>query len=272
MASSRSRRRAFTYGIVALAIVSTLYAMGGLFSGLRSISNAVVKPFSWTIDAIARPVGNFLAGAVDYNEVVAQNRQLQKELADAQLRANEAWGSSRIVGEIGSTLNLHFAVSTPLVAAQIIERSPSNFSASFELNRGLRDGVQVGMPVVGNGGLVGRVIAVTATTATVREITDPASAIGVTFGKGTTSMIVSGAGVNNGLQASSIPLSSNLQPGQVVTTDGLAGGLYPSGIPVATVLKLTLSARSADYAVSLNPTAQLTTLTYVDVMLWEPST
>jgi cell shape-determining protein MreC len=48
------------------------------------------------------------------------------------------------------------------------------------------------MPVVANGGLVGSIIATTPHGATVRLISDVNSSVGVTFGNGKTSLVVSG--------------------------------------------------------------------------------
>jgi len=82
------------------------------------------------------------------------------------------------------------------------------------------------MPVVANGGLVGIVTATTPHGATVRLISDVKSLIGVTFGSGNTSIVVSGQGVNNGLGATSVPLTSSVRAGTVLSTNGLDGGLY----------------------------------------------
>jgi cell shape-determining protein MreC len=42
------------------------------------------------------------------------------------------------------------------VAAQVTTISPTNFAATVEISKGRDSGILVGMPVVANGGLVGR--------------------------------------------------------------------------------------------------------------------
>jgi rod shape-determining protein MreC len=84
--------------------------------------------------------------------------------------------------------------------------------------------------------------------------------------------VVSGRGVNNGLFATSVPLSTSLTPGTLLATDGLDGGLFPTGLPVARVSTVTLTPGAATYNLTLRPTADLRHLSYVDVVLWEPST
>jgi rod shape-determining protein MreC len=272
VATSRSRRRLWTYGAGAALVVTVLYSTGGVVSGLRSAANLAVKPFSWSVDAVARPLGHLFAGAVNYSDVVAQNEKLRYELGQARQQANDQWALDRQLQEITTELNVPFVGGLSTVAAQVTTLSPTSFAATIDISKGRSDGVLAGMPVVANGGLVGTVISTTPHGATVRLLSDVNTSVGVTFGQGATSLVVSGRGINNGLQASSVPLATTLRPGTVLSTDGLEGGLYPPGLPVAKVTTISLTPGAATYDVALRPIADLRHLLYVDVVLWEPST
>ena len=272
MASERSRRRALTVGVGATVLVVVLYLTGGVLSGVRTAANVVVSPFSWSVNEVARPIGHFLAGAIDYSDVVAQNQRLRYELGRAQQQANEQWSFERQLEQISTQLHVPFIGSLPTVAAQVTALSPTNFAATVDISVGRDNGVLAGMPVVANGGLVGRVISTTPHGATVRLISDTNSSIGVTYGNGSSTLLISGRGVNNGLGATAIPLTTTISPGTVMATDGLEGGLYPPGLPVAKVSKVTLTPGAATYNLVLRPTANLRQLSYLDVVLWEPST
>ncbi|MFI5036771.1 MAG: rod shape-determining protein MreC [Acidimicrobiales bacterium] len=272
MATSRSRRRLWTVGAALALVVTVLYSTGGVVSGLRGAANLVVKPFSWSVNEVARPLGHLFAGAVNYSDVVAQNAKLRYELGQAQQRADEQWALERQLQEMTTALNVPFVGALPTVAAQVTTLSPTSFAATIDISKGRDDGVLEGMPVVANGGLVGVVISTTPRGATVRLISDVNSLVGVTFAHGATSLVVSGRGVNNGLSATSVPLATALRPGTLLSTDGLAGGLFPPGLPVARVTAISLTPGAATYDVALRPTADLRHLLYVDVVLWEPST
>lgn len=272
MATDRSRRRAVTLLAGVSLLIALLYVTGGVVSGLRSAANLVVAPFSWTINTIAKPVGRMFSGTVNYSDVVAQNQKLRYELGRAQMRANENWALVRQLQELTTQAHLAFVASLPTVMAQVTTLSPTNFAATVDISTGRDDGVLVGMPVVANGGLVGRVIATTPHGATVRLITDVNSSVGVTYGSNQTSLVISGRGVNNGLAASAVPLTTRLNPGTVLYTDGLRGALYPYGLPVATVRQVTLTPGAATFNLALQPTADLRHMMYLDVVLWEPST
>ncbi|HQU00431.1 MAG TPA: rod shape-determining protein MreC [Acidimicrobiales bacterium] len=271
MVSERSRRRAWTTSVLALTVVIVLYVTGGVVSGLRSAANLVVAPFSFAINAVAQPIGHTLAGVINYSDVVAQNQKLRYQLGRAELRANEAWAFEREMTQLTTNLAVPFVGALSTVTAHVSAVSPTNFAATIDIAKGRDDGVLAGMPVVANGGLIGHVIATTPHGATIELLSDTRSQVGVTFKSGSTSIIVTGSGVNHGLSASSVPFSTAISPGTKLTTDGLNGGLYPPGLPVATVKTVTLTPGAATYDLTLQPAADLRHLAYVDVVLWEPA-
>lgn len=272
MATDRTRRRTWTIGASVTVLLVVLYLSGGVVSGLRTAANFITAPFTWTVNEIARPIGHMFAGAINYSDVVAQNQKLRYELGRAELRANEQAALSRQLAELTTQLNVPFVGNLPTVATQVSALSPTNFAATVDIAKGRDNGVLVGMPVVADGGLVGSVITTTPHGATVRLITDVSSLVGVTFGNGKTALVVSGQGVNNGLGATSVPLTSAIRQGTVLSTSGLDGGLYPPGLPVASVSKVSLTPGAATYNLSLHPLADLRDLLYLDVVIWEPST
>ncbi len=272
MASDRSRRRLVVTGVVATLIVVTVYLAGGVVAGVKGAARAVVFPFAWATDFVARPVGHMVAGMVDYSDLVAQNHQLREELGQATLRADENAAAAAQLRLMGQALHVPWVGSLGTLVAQVTTDSPTNFAATVTIDKGSDEGVMDGMPVVADGGLVGRVIAVSWHTCTVRLLSDTGSVVEATFGDGATSVLISGEGLNNPLNVSGIPETAPLGVGSLLSTDGLQGGLFPPGLPVGRVTKLLVSPGSSTYAVSLKPTANLNDLSYVDVVLWEPST
>jgi rod shape-determining protein MreC len=258
-------------GVVVAAVLTVLALTGGVLTGLRSAANVVVTPFNWTVNEIARPLGHLFAGAINYSDVVAQNQKLRYELGQAELKANEEWSLERQLQQLSTSLKVPYVGSLPTVAVEVTTLSPTNFAATVQISKGRNSGILVGMPVVANGGLVGSVVATTSDGATVRLITDVNSAVGVTFGDGAMSLVVSGRGVNNGMSATSVPLTTPITPGTRLATNGLNGGLYPPGLPVAKVAQVSLTPGAATYNLILRPTADLRHLQYLDVVLWEPT-
>ena len=272
MASARPRRSALIITVALATIVVLLVVSGSLVSSMKTVGRVVVAPFAFSIDLVAKPVANLFAGAINYSDVVHQNQQLRAALGRAELQANESSALRRQLAEITAVEHLAFVGSIPSVIAQVTSNSPTNFAATITISKGTSDGVLAGMPIVANGGLVGIVIATSAHTSTVRLITDQTSIVGCTYATGTTNVLIYGRGVNDPLSVSSVTLASPIAPGTIFSTNGLQGGIYPPGLPVASVKTATLTPGSATWDLTLQPTANLTNLHYVDVMLWEPST
>jgi rod shape-determining protein MreC len=68
------------------------------------------------------------------------------------------------------------------VTAQVVGQSPSNFTQTFELNRGKSSGIRVGMTVTNGAGLVGKITGVTLERSVVMLATDPEYAMSVKVG------------------------------------------------------------------------------------------
>ena len=272
MAISKRRRLAVTGMVVATVLLGVFQFTGGVTSGLRSTGNVIVSPFAWAIELIARPVGHLSSGALNYSEIVKQNKQLRYQLGQAQLRANEAAAIDRQLRQLAASLDIPYINNLPTITAQVNEQSATNFIASIGISKGTNEGVLVGMPVVGNGGLIGRIVATTLHGSTIRLLTDASSSVGCTFGDGKLNAIVSGRGRNHALSVSSIPLKATLVPGTIFATNGLQGGLFPAGLPVARVSGVTLTPGATTYDLKLKPVADLRNLSYVTVIAWEPGT
>jgi cell shape-determining protein MreC len=162
----------------------------------------VYAPLRQGVLDVISPIGNFFAGAFNYGSVQAQNERLQRTIG--QLRAGQLeQGFERSqLRNITALQNLPFLQSLPTVTAETVDSYSSNFTATITLDKGRDDGVDVGFPVVGAGGLVGQVIQSFHHTATVQLVTDGQSKVGVTFGDHNQyTGIVDGQGPSNSMTA-----------------------------------------------------------------------
>ncbi len=242
-----------------------------LTSGIKSVANDIYAPLRQGIVDIINPIGHFFAGAFDYGSVQSQNEQLEKVIG--QLRANQAERGfeQTQLRQLMALENLPFLQSLTTVPAQTVDQNLSNFTATITLNKGRADGVDVGYPVVGAGGLVGQVIQSFHHTCVVQLITDGQSKVGVTFGNQLTG-IVDGQGPGNDLTLDLVPPHTPVYKGQIMYTSGLQAATFPPGIPVATVESFHNEAGASQESITVDPAANLDELAYVDVVQWEPPT
>ena len=273
----RSRRPRTTLLLFVLAAVTiiTLDARGGFHvvtSGVRSAAADAFSPIRSGVNAVVEPIGSFLAGSVHYGAVREQNQKLQAEID--QLKSQRAASADQVesLRQLSSLLDLPFLDNLQAVPAEVTDFSPSDFAATIDIDVGRSDGVQLSMPVVGLGGLVGQVVKVSHHTATVRLITDGQSAVGTRYGPAPGSLaVLNGAGPGKPLSADLVPSNTVLTNGEVFVTSGLQGALFPAGIPVARVVSSHAGDTASQESVSLQPEADLAHLRYVSVILWGPT-
>ncbi len=181
-----------------------------------------------------------------------QVSQLQSELLEARQQLTET--------DILYAL-LDYARAKPenkYVAASVIGRDPSPFVKYIIINHGSDDGIQKGMPVVTEQGLVGRVDAVTATAARVQLITDPGSSINVKLQTAKTDGQVNGS-VTGDISLDMVSPNINLVQGDLILTSGL-GGAYPSDILIGQILSPQQEANQLFQGASVQPVVDFVNL------------
>ena len=273
---ARSRRSRRTLTVIVLVVLSlSLISLDlngrthSLTSGVKSVANDVYAPLRQGVLDIINPIGDFFAGAFNYGSVQAQNEQLQKTIGDLRAAQAERGFEQSQLRQLMALENLPFLQSLPTVTAQTIDEYSSNFTATITLDKGRADGVDVGYPVVGAGGLVGQVIQSFHHSSVVRLVTDGQSKVGVTLGNQLTG-IVDGQGPSSSMTADLVPPHTVLHKGEVMFTSSLDAAAFPAGIPVASVRSFHTPAGASQESIEVDPKADLGQLAYVDVVQWVP--
>ncbi len=275
---ARSRRSRRTLTVIVLVIISlSLISLDqnsrthSLTSGIKSVANDVYAPLRQGVLDVISPIGNFFAGAFNYGSVQGQNERLQRTIGELRAAQLEQGFEKNQLRQITALQNLPFLQSLPTVTAETVDEYSSNFTATITLDKGRADGVDVGYPVVGAGGLVGQVIQSFHHTSVVRLVTDGQSKVGVTFGNQFTG-IVDGQGPSSSMTADLVAPHTPLHKGEYMFTSSLDAAAFPPGIPVATVRTFHTAAGASQETIEVDPAADLGQLAYVDVVQWVPNT
>lgn len=102
------------------------------------------------------------------------------------------------------------------------------------INRGSKEGVYAGQPVLDATGVLGQVISTSLLTSRVMLITDNSHALPVKILRNGIRAIAKGTGDPNQLVLSQIPHTTDIQKGDILITSGL-GMRFPGGFPVAVI-------------------------------------
>jgi len=167
------RRRIIVVLLLTSVLLLTLDLRGNVvFDRARDGFAVVMSPFETAAQVVTRPVVNAWRAVSEYDEVVEELRRLQEQV-DAQRGAEIAARNAIIENQRLLALNdLESLADFPTVTASIIGLTPSNIDQVVEIDRGSQQGIEVGMPVVNEAGLVGKVTQVFPNSSLVMLVTD----------------------------------------------------------------------------------------------------
>jgi rod shape-determining protein MreC len=224
--------------VVVFLIVGILFlALGGF---LRPVLGVVMDPFvggqRWISERFME-VYDFFTLPRDVADLLQRNSELENEVSNLQSQVIQLQEQLREADVLYSLLD--FARSRPqdkYIASAVIGRDPSPFLHYIIIDHGSDDGIQHGMPVVTQQGLVGKVDAVTASAARIQLITDPGSVVNVRLQNQTADAQINGS-VTGDVMLEMLSQNSELTPGEILLTSGM-GGNYPGDVIVGQVVEI----------------------------------
>lgn len=167
-----------------------------------------------------------------------ENKRLKEENSELEQKLREL----EIIKSENETLKEYLGLtekytSYTTIPAYIINKDVSNYSNTFIINVGSKDGIKENMTVIADKGLVGHVIAVSNKTAKVQTIIDPSSSVSILFSSSGDQAICRGVLEENVLKTTYISTNSEILENETVETSGM-GGIYPKGITIGNVTKI----------------------------------
>ncbi len=143
------------------------------------------------------------------------------------------------------------------VMAQIIGKDSSPSSRTITINKGADDGLAKDMAVITAAGIVGKIQTVLPGTSKVLLLTDPGSTLAVRVQRNREEGLLEGKLTTCALKY--VSYYADIQEGDLLVTSGL-DGIFPKGLPVATVTKVTKHEATAFQTVVAQPAAGLSRL------------
>ena len=159
------------------------------------------------------------------------------------------------------TINEYIYNSEELIAKVLIDKN-SPFLKSIIVNKGSKDNVKLGMAVLDQSYLVGKIVEVNYSTSRALLISDLNSKIPVGIEPGNIQSILTGTGRING-KIEYLETDISIEDKSIVYTSG-TGGLFKPGIPIGTYHKET----EESYEI-INFFSKLSQLTFVKLVSFE---
>lgn len=193
---------------------------------VHSLQRMLALPQAWWDEA-----GAFL---VMQSNLVRDNAQLnQRHMLEAtQLQQLQILQEEN--QHLRDLLKVQQKVAYPTQLAEIVYLERDLFKRKLLLDKGAQANVQAGQIVMDDVGVVGQVTRVYPWLSEVTLITDKDHAVPVQVLRNGLRAVVFGSGDTGEMALRYMPISSDIQQGDVLVTSGI-DGTYPPGLPVATV-------------------------------------
>lgn len=259
---------------VLISVDSRLGAESPLGTTRRVVAGAVA-PVQDALGVLAQPVRDFAAaGAAARDERVVR---LEAELDRLRAQARTAAVDQDRAAQLDALLGVVAAAGYPTVPAEVVALSRrEQTERTVMIDAGTADGIGVDMTVLNGDGLVGRVLTVTASTAIVQLVVDPAARIGVRMAGSGQLGIARGGQVRDDRDLLAFELLDPLEPmadGNVVVTFGSPGGRpFVAGVPVGVLRAVDGAYGATPRTAELVPYVDFSSLGLVGVVVAPPRT
>jgi rod shape-determining protein MreC len=266
----RKKKTGFTFSLILIVcIVMILFSNRNVVVQPKRAGQSFFSLFQLSVHAVSDWFSN------TWNSI-GELKVLRSELDEARVRLAEYEGVSRDLTELrrenkALREQLGFSQRTVFqgISARVIARDPGNQFSTIVVNRGSAHGVRENMPVIafqgGLQGLVGKVVLVGLTTATVQPITDPNSFVAARLQSSRFDGLVAGSQTGSGMLTMSYvkKLALNeIQYGELVVTSGM-GQLFPEGIHIGRIREMKAKGYEASLELEIEPIVDFSRLEYV---------
>ena len=244
---------------VALMVVDARFT---LLKPVRSQMSLVLMQTYWVTDLPQRLVQGVASQFGSRTELVAENEKLKTENLLLQGRMQKLAALTEQNVRLRELLNSSALVNEKVEVAELIGMDPNPFTHRIIINKGERDGVVLGQPVLDARGLMGQVVELMPNTSRVLLLTDTTHSIPIQVNRNGLRAIASGTGNPERLELRHVPDTADIKVGDLLASSGL-GQRFPAGYPVATVNEVIHDSGQPFAIVRAVPTAALNRSRYL---------
>ncbi len=170
---SVGRKRVILALLLTTVLLLTLDLRGNpAIDAAREGFTQVMRPVETATGVVTNPIERIWHGITNYDDLENENLALQEQV-DRLIGTQAAAEAAVIEGkELQALYSLPSLSGIDTEVARVVGYAANNLDQVIEINKGSSSGIEVGMAVVNQAGLVGKVTQVTRTSARVMLVTD----------------------------------------------------------------------------------------------------
>jgi rod shape-determining protein MreC len=264
-----SRKMMMTFVVIVLIIVNvillTVTNRRHRPEGVESLSISLVAPFQTVVSKTICFLRDTWRHYFFIVSVAEENDRLRKELSIALEKSNRCYEIELANRRLFNKKDFNREV----LAAEVIGRDSSPWFKTVIINKGRRDGIEKGFPVILPEGLVGQVIRVSGKYAKVLLLIDWNSAVDGLVQRTRARGIIKGKAMNQCLFKYALR-KKDIQLGDIVISSGL-DGIFPKGLRLGYVSNIVREKSGVFQEVSVTTFINFESIEEVMVVMNSPA-
>lgn len=247
--------RAFVLVLISLALLF-FEPYFNHYKSLRSGVSFALSPIQEIVNFPVKLTKSVLEIFSSKKIIMNENSQLNSELMLIKAKLQRLEFLEYENAQLQGLLGVSSEVKSKVLIAQLMKSVIDNSNQLITLNRGKKDKVYIGQPVIDAYGLVGQVISVEYAQSKVMLTTNNKSAIPVMVPRNGLHSVVIGKGGGNYLELINVPETSDLKVGDSLVTSDL-GGDFIVGYPLGVVKEVRHLVGDRFMKVTIEPKARI---------------
>jgi len=261
-------------GALALLTISFRSPTSGALHDVQGYGASALRPFQVAAQRVARPFRDAYGYFDGLAHARSENTKLRRELRQWRAQATQYQAQAGRAQDLQKLLRVEGGPKYPsdfrFVNTSVISFPLGAFAQQITIAAGSDDGLRINTPIIDQDGLLGHVVVVGPSTASVQLITDADSNVPARdIANGVRGLIRHGVG--NSLLLDQVSKEQSIAKGDVIVTQGTVDrrypDLYPYGIPIGRVLSVDRSDIASYLTVQVLPFARFDSLDTVAALI-----
>lgn len=226
------------------------------FASIRAALTLPIIPIQYIVNWPAKMIDNMRIVFSTHDDLVNQNLKLKSEqlLLRSQLQRLIAVESEN--NYLKSLIKSSRQMQHKTLIAELLAVNSEPYVKQIVLDKGTRDGVYIGQPVLDANGVMGQITQTGLVTSRVILVNDPHSGVAVQCTRTGMRAVAVGDSYTGRIRLSYVPKTADVRVGDLFMTSGL-GDQYPEGYPVGKVYTVNNDPSKQFAEIYLEPSARL---------------
>lgn len=260
MKRTRSKSRwlvALLLGVSVLLVVSSYYQRGVSMpvSYVRGAAKSVTWGAAAAVEAVVSPLRAGFGDVTHFWRLRRDKARLQASIVRLNARLVAAGRLEKENSDLRRAARFLPRIKMRVLGATLVQRSGNPWESVLLVDRGEKDGIKSGSPVLAQDGVIGRVIGVGKGVSEVRLIDDQRSGVAVEVERTGAQAVVTGSAAGI-LKLRYQAGDADIKKGDRLITSGV-GSTFPRGLDVGTVVKIDTGIYGLEKDIVVQPRADL---------------